>query len=157
MNGVPACFPYTSAMRVVVQKVTKASVRVGGATVGMIGRGYLLFVCVMQGDSEADGVALGDKIANLRLFEGANGKINDRSIIDISGDILVISQFTLAGDTRKGNRPDYTSAASPDTARALYEAFIAHLKEKGITVASGEFGAHMDIESINDGPVTLIL
>lgn len=145
-------------MRIILQKVTDASVSVDEETVGSIGSGYLLFLGILQGDTSAQAELLAEKIVKLRLFDGADGKINDRSILDVKGEILVVSQFTLAGRTEKGNRPDYTQAASPDDAEKLYEYFIRKLKELGVeTVASGAFGAYMDVALRNDGPVTLIL
>lgn len=148
---------YTKHMRVVLQKVTKASVGVDHEVVGSIERGYLLFVCIMKDDEQATCEEMAQKVLNLRLFEGDDGKINDKNLQHIGGSILVISQFTLAGKTQKGNRPDYSEAAPADTARTLYELFIQILKNTGVTVQSGRFGAHMNVESINDGPVTLIL
>ncbi|MBM3231389.1 D-tyrosyl-tRNA(Tyr) deacylase [Candidatus Peregrinibacteria bacterium] len=145
-------------MRVVLQKVTRASVTVDGEALGSVGAGYVLFLGVMGGDTSAQAALLAEKVVKLRLFDGEGGKINDRTVLDIGGDILVVSQFTLAGRTEKGNRPDYTSAAPPDEARVLYEYFIGKLRELGIAkVASGRFGAAMQVELMNDGPVTLVL
>lgn len=149
---------YIPAMRALLQKVTSASVSVEGRAVGSIGQGYLLFLGVMKGDTEGQGQWLAEKISKLRLFDGEDGKINDRSIIDAGGSALVISQFTLAGTADKGNRPDYTGAEAPDRAKMLYERFVVALREAGIAqVETGEFGAHMHVSLINDGPVTLIL
>lgn len=145
-------------MRILLQKVTQASVSVDSEVIGEIGQGYLLFLGVLQGDSSAQAQLLAEKIVKLRLFDGEGGKINDKSILEIDGDILVVSQFTLAGRTEKGNRPDYTQAAPPDTAQKLYEYFIQKLTELGVsTVETGRFGAYMDVELRNDGPVTLVL
>ncbi len=149
---------YTPTMRIVLQKVRSASVSVEESIIGAIGVGYVLFLGVMEGDTEEQARWLADKISNIRLFEGDDGKINDKSILDGGGSILVVSQFTLAGRTEKGNRPDYTQAMRPAEAEVLYNRFIDLLKENGVqTVASGSFGAHMDVELLNDGPVTLIL
>ena len=143
-------------MRIVLQKVHSASVSVDQKQIGAINQGYLLLVCVMQGDTEDQIDALTKKVVDLRLFTGKNGKINDLSILDIQGDILVVSQFTLAGDLQKGNRPDFTAAADPETAKHLYQQFVEKLLALGVTnVQTGEFGAYMQIELINDGPVTL--
>lgn len=144
------------AMRILLQKVTSASVSVDEKVIGEIGRGYLLFLGIMRNDTVEQAEWLADKVLNLRLFEGADGKINDRSLFDIGGEVLVVSQFTLAGDVSKGSRPDYTAAAKPDEARHLYELFLSILRAKGVAkVASGEFGAHMRVALANDGPVTL--
>jgi D-tyrosyl-tRNA(Tyr) deacylase len=149
---------YTSYMRILLQRVMHAAVSVEGETVGSINKGYLLFIGVMDGDREEQAEHLAAKITKLRLFDGPEGKINDKSILDIGGEILVVSQFTLAGKTEKGNRPDYTGAADPETANVLYEQFIALLIEAGVrNVQSGTFGAHMSVELVNDGPVTLML
>lgn len=145
-------------MRIVLQKVSQASVSVDDQSIAEIGTGYLLYVGIMQGDSDQQIQELTSKICSLRLFEGEDGKINDRSILDVHGDILVVSQFTLAGKTKKGNRPDYTAAEGPKRAEELYEQCIDQLRAHGVQrVEHGSFGAHMDVASINDGPVTLIL
>ncbi len=145
-------------MRIVLQRVLSASVSVDESVIGSIGKGYLLFVGVMEGDIDEQARSLAQKIVQLRLFEGENGKINDKNILDIGGGILVVSQFTLAGRTEKGNRPDYTQAMKPAEAERLYDLFIDVLKENAVqTIASGSFGAHMEVELINDGPVTLVL
>lgn len=145
-------------MRLLLQRVTSASVTVDGRTIGSIGRGYLLFIGVLHDDTDAQGKWLSEKVTKLRLFEGKDGTVNDRSLLDINGEILVVSQFTLAGKTEKGNRPDYMAAAKPDKALALYASFIGHLRSLGVrNVATGEFGAHMEVALVNDGPVTLIL
>ncbi|MAE68417.1 MAG: D-aminoacyl-tRNA deacylase [Candidatus Peribacteraceae bacterium] len=145
-------------MRIVLQKVTEASVTVNGEVVGQIDRGYLLFLGIIRGDTSAQAELLAEKIVKLRLFDSKEGKINDQSILDINGNILVVSQFTLAGRLEKGNRPDFTPAAPPEDAKVLYEYFIRKLEALGVqTVESGEFGAYMDVALRNDGPVTLIL
>ncbi len=145
-------------MRILLQRVQEASVTAEGETVGSIGRGYLLFVGILDGDTDEQGAWLAQKIAKLRLFDGSDGTINDRSLLDIGGGALVISQFTLAGRTDKGNRPDYTRAAPPEYAKTLYESFVAHLRAQGIgNVDTGRFGAHMQVQLVNDGPVTLLL
>ena len=145
-------------MRLLLQRVTAASVTVDGKTVGSIGRGHLLFLGIMHGDTDEQGKWLAEKVIKLRLFDGEDGTINDRSVLDIGGEILVVSQFTLAGKAEKGNRPDYTGAAKPDEAKKLYESFVAYLRNLGIKkVETGVFGAHMMVELVNDGPVTLVL
>ena len=149
---------YPNGMRILLQRVSRASVSVDKQVIGQIHRGYLLFVGVIEGDAEEHAKWLSEKITKLRLFDADDGKINDRSVIDINGEILVISQFTLAGRTEKGNRPDYTKAAKPEAAKRLYEFFIEVLKSLGVkNVESGMFGAMMEVELTNDGPVTLML
>jgi D-aminoacyl-tRNA deacylase len=145
-------------MKVILQKVSRASVSVGGEEKAAIGEGYLLLLGVIQGDIEASIHPLADKIAGLRLFPSSEGKINDRSIIDIGGEILVVSQFTLAGKLEKGNRPDYTAAAERGEAERLYLRFIEELRSVGVKrVEHGVFGAEMAVSLVNQGPVTLIL
>lgn len=144
-------------MKVVLQRVSRGSVSVDGTVVGSIEQGYVLLLGVLHGDTAAQAELLAEKIVKLRLFDGPDGKINDQSILDIGGKILVISQFTLAGSTQKGNRPDYTQAEDPKSANTLYEYFIGKLRELGATVEHGEFGAMMEVEIMNDGPVTLLL
>jgi D-tyrosyl-tRNA(Tyr) deacylase len=143
-------------MKAVVQRVRRASVSVGGKTIGEIGRGLLIFLGVRKGDGEWDADYLAKKVANLRVFEDGAGKIN-RSIGEVGGSALVVSQFTLYGDCRKGRRPSFTDAAGPDEGRFLYERFVSELREKGIEVKTGRFGEHMIIKLENDGPVTLVL
>ena len=143
-------------MRAVVQRVRRASVTVDGAVTGSIQRGLLVFLGVGKGDCEKDIDFIADKIVNLRIFECTDGKMN-LSVKDISGGILLISQFTLYGDCRKGRRPDFTAAGKPEIAKQLYEQAIEASRDKGVPVETGVFAAHMDIDSINDGPVTLIL
>lgn len=145
-------------MRLLLQRVRSASVSVDEKVIGQIKQGYLLFLGVMEGDTREQADWLAEKVTKLRLFEGTDGKINDLSLLDIGGGALVISQFTLAGDTKKGSRPDYTAAAKPDVAKPLYEHFIKALRSQGVTrVEAGEFGAYMMVTLENDGPVTLIL
>jgi D-tyrosyl-tRNA(Tyr) deacylase len=143
-------------MRAVVQRVKQAKVSVEGRVIGEIKQGLLVFIGVGKEDQEADADYLAAKIPQLRIFEDAEGKFN-RSLLEIKGEILVVSQFTLFGDCRKGRRPSFSDAAEPAQARELYQHFIAKLKENAITVAQGEFQAHMEVELINDGPVTLLL
>ncbi|MEH7377298.1 MULTISPECIES: D-aminoacyl-tRNA deacylase [Bacillaceae] len=143
-------------MRVVVQRSKGASVTVGGEVTGQITKGFVLLVGITHADKEEDAIYLADKIANLRIFEDADEKMN-LSLLDVGGEILSVSQFTLYGDCRKGRRPNFMEAARPDQAVQLYELLNSLLREKGIRVETGIFGAMMDVELINDGPVTLIL
>lgn len=143
-------------MRVVVQRSKAASVTVGGEVTGQISKGFVLLVGVTHADKEEDAVYLADKIANLRIFDDENEKMN-LSLLDVGGEILSVSQFTLYGDCRKGRRPNFMDAARPDQAVQLYDFFNSLLREKGIRVETGIFGAMMDVELINDGPVTLIV
>jgi D-aminoacyl-tRNA deacylase len=143
-------------MRVVVQRSKSASVTVAGEVTGQITKGLVLLVGVTHTDTEEDAVYLADKIANLRIFEDADEKMNF-SLMDVGGEILSVSQFTLYGDCRKGRRPNFMDAARPDQAVQIYEAFNSLLREKGIRVETGIFGAMMDVQLINDGPVTLIV
>ena len=141
-------------MKALVQRVTEGSVSVDGEVIGSIGRGLVILFGVTHGDTERDVVYLAEKCANLRIFCDENDKMN-LSLLDIGGGALVISQFTLYGDCRKGNRPSFTNAARPETAIPLYEAFIARCRESGLPVETGEFGADMKVDLLNDGPVTL--
>ena len=143
-------------MRAVVQRVSRASVSVEGQTVGEIGPGLLVLLGVGRGDSEADADLLADKVANLRIFPDAAGQMN-RSILDTSGGVLVVSQFTLLGDARKGRRPSYLEAAPPEEANRLYGHFAAKLRESGLRVAEGVFRAMMEVALVNQGPVTILL
>ena len=143
-------------MRALVQRVSEAQVRVDGAVVGEIGPGLLILVCAMQGDDAARAEALADKIARLRIFRDEANKMN-LSLRDTGGAALVVSQFTLAADTSRGNRPGFSAAAPPDQGRALYEHFAAHLAASGIPTARGFFAADMKVALVNDGPVTLWL
>jgi len=143
-------------MRAVIQRVASAEVRVDGQVVGAVGKGLLVLLGVAQDDGEEAARFLADKVAALRVFEDSAGKMN-LSLAEVGGGVLVVSQFTLLGDLRKGNRPSFTGAAPPEPANALYERFCAMLREKGLPVATGVFRAHMEVELVNDGPVTLML
>ena len=142
-------------MRIVVQRVARAQVSVGGELVSKIGRGLLVLVGVQAGDGEQDARLAAQKIANLRIFEDENGKMN-LSVGDVGGEIMLISQFTLYGDCSHGNRPSFIAAERPERANALYEATRDELISRGMTVKTGIFGADMKIEQFNDGPVTII-
>ena len=143
-------------MRAVVQLVSEASVTVKSATTGQIGRGLVVFLGVGPKDTEKDVGFLADKISNLRIFPDERGLMN-RSVLDMEGEVLVVSQFTLFGDCRKGRRPSYSSAAPPEMAKRLYDLFVDEMKRRNISVATGEFQAMMQVSLINDGPVTLLL
>ena len=143
-------------MRAVVQRVSQASVRVDDQICGAIGPGLLVLLGVGKNDSEQDAVLLADKIANLRIFDDEQGLMN-RSLFEVQGEMLVVSQFPLFGDCRKGRRPSYSTAAPPAEAASLYERFIREIRTKQITVATGKFQAMMDVTLINNGPVTLLL
>jgi D-aminoacyl-tRNA deacylase len=143
-------------MKAVVQRVSEASVTVEGQVVGQVGRGLLVLLGIGPGDGAAEVALLAEKIANLRIFPDETGRFN-RSTLDIRGAVLVISQFTLFADTRRGRRPSFSGAAAPEIAAPLVEAFAAALRERGLSVANGVFGAHMQVALINDGPVTIIL
>lgn len=143
-------------MVAVIQRVKNSSVEVDGKTVGSIGHGLMILLGVYTGDTEADGQFLADKISGLRIFNDDNGKMN-LSIQDTGGSFLVISQFTLCGDWRKGRRPSYINAAAPDEGERLYEDFMEKLKATGLPVESGKFGAMMDVHLVNDGPVTFVI
>jgi D-tyrosyl-tRNA(Tyr) deacylase len=143
-------------MRAVVQRVKRAGVRVGDRTVGEVGRGLLVFLGVGHGDSEKEGEYLANKIAHLRIFGDEQGLMN-RSVIEMEGEVLVVSQFTLWGDCQKGRRPSFTRAAPPEKARLLYEDFIQHLRAKGLKVSTGEFQEMMEVDLVNEGPVTMLL
>ena len=143
-------------MRAVVQRVTSARVRVEGDTVGATGAGLCVLLGVARGDGEDEAVRLAGKVARLRIFPDHAGRF-DRSLVDTGGGALVVSQFTLLADTAKGNRPSFTDAAASDEAESLYERFCAELRALGVEVAQGVFGASMEVELVNDGPVTIIL
>lgn len=143
-------------MRCLLQRVSSANVSVDGETVGEIGQGLLILICAMQGDEEAQAAQLAKKVASLRIFGDENGKMN-RSLLDIGGEALVVSQFTLAADTSRGNRPGFSAAAPPDIGNQLYERFAALVAEQGVRVAKGQFGADMKVSLTNDGPVTIWL
>jgi D-tyrosyl-tRNA(Tyr) deacylase len=143
-------------VRAVVQRVSSARVEVDGEVTGAIGRGLLVLLGVGQGDADKQAIWLAEKIAGLRIFEDADGKMN-LSVQDIGGWILVVSQFTLYGDCRKGRRPSFTEAAPPDLAERLYQVFVSHLRALGVPVETGVFQAHMDVHLVNEGPVTMIV
>ena len=143
-------------MKIVLQRVRKGRVSVGGRQIAAIGKGLILLVGVGYGDSEENARQLAEKVAALRIFEDEQGKMNF-SVRDVGGEAIVVSQFTLYADTRKGRRPSFTDAAVPDVARPLIERFAALLAEQGVPVQTGEFGADMQVEIHNDGPVTILL
>lgn len=143
-------------MRVVLQRVSGASVSVGGVVIGEIARGFLILAGFTHGDTREEVAWMADKIVALRLFSNDAGKMNLR-LADVGGALLVVSQFTLYGDARKGRRPSFIDAASPEVARPLYELLVEMLRESGICVATGEFGGDMRVSLVNDGPVTLVL
>jgi D-aminoacyl-tRNA deacylase len=143
-------------MRAVIQRVAEARVSVGEEIVGGIGRGLCILLGIGVNDSEKDAEFLASKIGNLRIFADEQGKMN-RSVRDIHGELLVISQFTLYGDCRKGNRPSFSAAADPEPAKSLYDNFVQRLRQTELKVVTGEFRAHMKVALVNDGPVTLIL
>ena len=143
-------------MRALVQRVTEASVEVDGAVVGQTGPGLLVLVCAMAGDDEDGADRLALRVAKLRIFRDDGGRMN-RSLLDLGGGALVVSQFTLAADTRTGNRPGFSSAAAPGDGRRLYERFAVSLAAQGVTVETGRFGADMTVRLVNDGPVTIWL
>jgi len=143
-------------MRAVVQRVTSASVIVDSQTVGAIDLGLLVLLGVAEDDEARDAQNLAEKIVGLRCFEDADSKFN-LSLLDVDGAVLAVSQFTLLGDCRKGRRPSFIQAARPEKAIPLYEAFVAKLRDRGVHAETGEFGAHMEVHLVNDGPVTLML
>ena len=143
-------------MRAVVAKVNSASVSVDGEVRGRIGRGFLVLLGVTHTDTEAQARKLADKICSLRIFEDAEGKMN-LGLEAVAGELLVVSQFTLYGSCRRGRRPEFLAAARPELAEPLYERFVALCRENGLHTETGEFGAYMQVESVNDGPLTLLL
>jgi D-tyrosyl-tRNA(Tyr) deacylase len=143
-------------VRAVVQRVREAAVTVDGAIVASTGPGVAVLLGVAAGDSAAESERLAGKIARLRIFENEDGKF-DRSLLEVSGEALVVSQFTLIADTRKGNRPSFTHAADPELAEPLYESFCSALEAEGVRAARGVFGARMQLSLVNDGPVTIVL
>ena len=143
-------------MRALLQRVSEAQVRINGAEIGACGRGLMILVCAMQGDTDEDATRLALKISKLRIFTDDGGKMN-RSVLDIAGEALVVSQFTLSADTSRGNRPGFSAAAPPEEGKALYETFARNLAELGVPVATGEFGADMKVSLINNGPVTIFM
>lgn len=143
-------------MKALIQRVSSASVSVDGTVIGQIGQGLLILVCAMAGDTPDKSASLAAKIAKLRIFKDADGKMN-QSLHDTGGAALIVSQFTLAADTSRGNRPGFSTAASPEQGRALYDQFIADIGALGIRTATGSFGADMAVALVNDGPVTIWL
>lgn len=143
-------------MRAVIQRVLQAKVQVNSQTIGQIDKGLLVYLSVANGDAQKDAEFMADKLVNLRIFADEAGKMN-RSVIDVGGGILLISNFTLHGDCRKGRRPGFDAAADPQLAQQLYEKVIALIAEQGVTIKNGAFGEHMHVTSINDGPVTFLL
>lgn len=141
-------------MRVLIQRVTEARVTVDAQIVGQTGPGLLILACAMRGDDDATAAALAGRVARLRIFRDDQGRMN-RSVLDTGGTALVVSQFTLAADTRSGNRPGFSSAAAPDDGRRLYERFAQALRDLGVPTETGRFGADMQVALINDGPVTI--
>jgi len=143
-------------VRALIQRVTEASVRVEGEVIGEIGKGLLILVCAMEGDDPAKSKALAAKISKLRIFTDEAGKMN-KSVLDIGGAALIVSQFTLAADTTRGNRPGFSAAAKPDMGRPLYEQFVLDMDDLGIITSTGAFAADMAVSLTNDGPVTIWL
>lgn len=143
-------------MRAVVTRVSGAEVRIGGRLAGSVGRGFLVLLGIRTGDTAAEAEKLAEKITGLRVFEDENGKMN-RGLTDVGGDLLIVSQFTLYGNCRHGRRPDFLAAAKSAEAVPLYEYFVSLCRAKGFRAETGEFGADMQVSSVNDGPVTLIL
>jgi len=141
-------------MRALLQRVSGASVSVGGEVIGQTDRGLMILICAMQGDTEAGADRLAAKIAKLRIFPDEDGRMN-RSVLDIGGGALVVSQFTLSADTKRGNRPGFSTAAAPEDGQRLYERFVKALADQGIPVETGAFGADMQVSLVNDGPVTI--
>ena len=141
-------------MRAVIQRVERASVSVEGEIRGQIGAGFLVLIGVEEGDGDADFKYIADKVPNLRVFEDEQGKMN-RSLLDVGGEVLAVSQFTLLGDARGGRRPSFITAARPETADPMYERLVADWRARGIRVETGVFGAHMKVSLVNDGPVTI--
>ena len=143
-------------MRAVLTRVKHASVQVDGKVIGKIGEGFLVLLGVTHEDTEAQAEKLADKLTGLRIFEDENEKMN-RSLTDVGGELLVVSQFTLYANCKKGRRPDFLTAARPEVAIPLYERFVELCREKGFHTETGEFGAYMQVDSLNDGPLTIIL
>jgi len=143
-------------MRAVVQRVSRASVKVGEEITGEIGKGLLVLLGVEQGDSEDDAEYLAEKVVGLRAFEDAAGKMNI-SVVEVGGEVLAVSQFTLMGDVRRGKRPSFDAAARPETARDLYESFVERIRARGLRCETGRFQEMMEVELVNTGPVTILL
>ncbi len=154
VGTVAAC--WNARVRAVVQRVSRACVRAGGDTVGETGAGLLVLVGVTHADGRAEAERMATKLANLRLFDDDAGVMN-RSVLEAGGGVLVVSQFTLYGDTSRGRRPSWSAAAPGAHAEPLVEAVVARLRHHGVPVATGRFGAHMEVELVNDGPVTLVV
>ncbi len=148
--------PTVESMRAVVQRVSRAQVKVNGEIVGEIGLGLLVLLGVGRDDGEADGTYLAEKIAGLRVFEDDQGKMN-RSVMDVGGSVLAVSQFTLYGDVRRGKRPSFDAAAPPEKARQLYEFFVEQIRTAGLHCETGRFQEMMSVELVNEGPVTILL
>jgi D-tyrosyl-tRNA(Tyr) deacylase len=143
-------------MRAVVTRVSSASVTIDGKVHGQIGEGFLILLGITHEDTEAQAVKLADKLTGLRIFEDENGKMN-RGLDEVKGELLVVSQFTLYGNCKKGRRPEFLAAARPDVAIPLYEKFVELCRAKGFHTETGEFGAYMQVDSLNDGPLTLVV
>ena len=143
-------------MKALLQRVSRAQVSVGGEVIGRIDAGLVVFIGVAAGDEKADTDYLVNKIYNLRIFADADSKFN-LSLLDVRGELLLVSQFTLMADTRKGRRPSFTDAAPPDVAEAMFNDFVAEAKKTGVNVETGKFQAHMHVELVNDGPVTIMI
>ena len=143
-------------MRAVIQRVTRASVDVEGERVGEIKNGFMVLIGVMEGDTDKDTAYIAKKIEGLRVFEDAEDKMN-LSLKDVGGSVLLVSQFTLAGDARKGNRPSFSTAARPEIAEPMFEDLVCLLRQSGLTVETGRFRTHMEVSLVNDGPVTILL
>jgi D-tyrosyl-tRNA(Tyr) deacylase len=143
-------------MKALIQRVSSAHVEIAGTTVARIGKGLLVFLCAIKGDTEQDLDYMVRKVSSLRIFEDEQGKMN-RSVMDIKGEVLVVSQFTLAASTRKGNRPSFDNAEAPEQAERMYELFVDRLRNLGVPVRMGTFAAMMQVSLVNDGPVTISL
>lgn len=143
-------------MRALIQRVSEAQVSVDNTVIGQTGPGLLILVCAMQGDSDAEALGLAAKVSKLRIFKDSEGKMN-RSVVDVGGGALVVSQFTLAADTKRGNRPGFSESATPELANALYLRFAEEMERLGVPTQTGEFGADMQVRLVNDGPVTIWL
>ena len=143
-------------MKALIQRVSSAHVEIAGATVGGIRKGLLVFLCAVKGDTEKDLEYVARKVSSLRIFEDEQGKMN-RSVMEINGEVLIVSQFTLAASTRKGNRPSFDNAEEPEQAKRMYDLFIKRLRDIGVPVQTGTFAAMMQVSLVNDGPVTISL